>query len=58
MEEANASSTRQWFLTPARVRSVLGVPSGTYFLYTPQLDHMSNDAHKFCGVMTEIVVVP
>jgi hypothetical protein len=46
------------FLTPARVRSVPGVPSGTYFLYTLQLDHLPNDTHKFGGVMTEIVVVP
>lgn len=46
------------FLTPARVRSVSGVPSGTYFLYTLQLDHLPDDTHKFGGVMTEIVVVP
>ncbi len=35
-----------------------GVPAGTYFLYTPQLDHLSNDAENFGGLMTEIVVVP
>jgi FtsP/CotA-like multicopper oxidase with cupredoxin domain len=35
-----------------------GVPPGTYFLYTPQLDHLSNDAENFGGLMTEIVVVP
>ena len=33
-----------------------GVPSGTYFLYTPNLDHLSNDAENFGGLMTEIVV--
>src|SRR3984893_3038777 len=33
-----------------------GVPPGTYFLYTPQLDHLSNDAENFGGLMTEIVV--
>jgi FtsP/CotA-like multicopper oxidase with cupredoxin domain len=33
-----------------------GVPKGTYFLYTPQLDHLSNDAENFGGLMTEIVV--
>jgi hypothetical protein len=26
----------------------------TYFLYTPQLDHLSNDAENFGGLMTEI----
>jgi FtsP/CotA-like multicopper oxidase with cupredoxin domain len=35
-----------------------GVPAGTYFLYTPQLDHLSNDAENFGGLMTEIKVVP
>ena len=35
-----------------------GVAPGTYFLYTPQLDHLSNDAENFGGLMTEIVVVP
>ena len=33
-----------------------GVAKGTYFLYTPQLDHLSNDAENFGGLMTEIVV--
>jgi FtsP/CotA-like multicopper oxidase with cupredoxin domain len=32
------------------------VPAGTYFLYTPQLDHLSNDAENFGGMMTEVVV--
>ena len=35
-----------------------GVAPGTYFLYTPQLDHLSNDAENFGGLMTEVVVVP
>jgi Multicopper oxidase len=35
-----------------------GVAPGTYFLYTPQLDHLSNDAENFGGLMSEIVVVP
>jgi FtsP/CotA-like multicopper oxidase with cupredoxin domain len=30
---------------------------GTYFLYTPQVDHLSNDAENFGGLMTEINVV-
>jgi len=33
-----------------------GVPPGTYFLYTPNLDHLSNDAENFGGLMTEIHV--
>ena len=35
-----------------------GVPPGTYFLYTPNLDHLSNDAENFGGLMTEVVVIP
>ena len=31
-----------------------GVPAGTYFLYTPNLDHLSNDAENFGGLMTEV----
>lgn len=34
------------------------VPAGTYFLYTTNLDHLSNDAENFGGQMTEIVVTP
>jgi Multicopper oxidase len=33
-----------------------GIAAGTYFLYTPQLDHLSNDAENFGGLMTEVVV--
>jgi FtsP/CotA-like multicopper oxidase with cupredoxin domain len=33
-----------------------GVPTGTYYLYTPNLDHLSNDAENFGGLMTEVVV--
>ncbi len=32
------------------------VPAGTYYLYTPQLDHLANDAENFGGLMTEVVV--
>ena len=32
------------------------VPAGTYYLYTTNLDHLSNDAENFGGMMTEIVV--
>jgi len=31
-----------------------GIPSGTYYLYTPNLDHLSNDAENFGGLMTEV----
>ena len=30
---------------------------GTYFLYSPSLDHLSNDAENFGGMMTEIQVL-
>jgi FtsP/CotA-like multicopper oxidase with cupredoxin domain len=32
------------------------VPKGTYYLYTPQLDHLSNDAENFGGLMTVVNV--
>jgi hypothetical protein len=32
------------------------MPTGKYFLYTPQLDHLSNDAENFGGLMTEVDV--
>jgi FtsP/CotA-like multicopper oxidase with cupredoxin domain len=34
-----------------------GIPSGTYYLYTPNLDHLSNDAENFGGLMTEVHVL-
>jgi FtsP/CotA-like multicopper oxidase with cupredoxin domain len=33
-----------------------GVPAGTYFLYTSNLDHLSNDAENFGGMMAEVIV--
>jgi FtsP/CotA-like multicopper oxidase with cupredoxin domain len=33
-----------------------GVPPGTYYLYTSNLDHLSNDAENFGGLMTEVHV--
>jgi FtsP/CotA-like multicopper oxidase with cupredoxin domain len=33
------------------------VPAGTYYLYTPNLDHLSNDAENFGGLMTEVRVI-
>lgn len=35
-----------------------GVAPGTYFLYTKSLNHLSNDAEDFGGMMTEIVITP
>jgi FtsP/CotA-like multicopper oxidase with cupredoxin domain len=32
------------------------IPKGTYFLYTTNLDHLSNDAENFGGLMTEVVI--
>jgi FtsP/CotA-like multicopper oxidase with cupredoxin domain len=32
------------------------VPPGTYYLYSTNLDHLSNDAENFGGMMTEIQV--
>jgi hypothetical protein len=29
-------------------------PGSTFYLYTPQLDHLSNDAENFGGMMTEV----
>jgi FtsP/CotA-like multicopper oxidase with cupredoxin domain len=34
----------------------LNIPVGTYYLYTPNLDHLSNDAENFGGLMTEVRV--
>jgi len=33
------------------------VPAGTYYLYTSNLDHLSNDAENFGGQMTEVRVL-
>jgi hypothetical protein len=30
------------------------IPPGTYYLYTSNLDHLSNDAENFGGQMTEV----
>jgi hypothetical protein len=30
---------------------------GTYYLYTPNLDHLSNDAENFGGLMTEVHII-
>jgi hypothetical protein len=32
------------------------MPAGIYYLYTPNLDHLSNDAENFGGQMTEVRV--
>ena len=34
-----------------------GLPAGRkFYLYTPQMDHLSNDAENFGGMMTEVNV--
>jgi FtsP/CotA-like multicopper oxidase with cupredoxin domain len=44
--------------TPADPSSscTAALPKGTYYLYTPNLDHLSNDAENFGGLMTEVRV--
>ena len=32
-------------------------PGSTYYLYTPNLDHLSNDAENFGGLMTEVHIL-
>lgn len=36
------------------ILDVSSVPTGTYFLYSTNLDHLSNDAENFGGLMTEV----
>jgi FtsP/CotA-like multicopper oxidase with cupredoxin domain len=44
--------------TPADPSSICttSIPKGTYYLYTSNLDHLSNDAENFGGQMTEVRV--
>jgi FtsP/CotA-like multicopper oxidase with cupredoxin domain len=39
------------------ILDVSNVPTGTYYLYSTNLDHLSNDAENFGGMMTEIQVL-
>lgn len=39
------------------VSDTVNIPAGTYFLYTTNLDHLSNDNENFGGEMTEITVI-
>lgn len=39
------------------ILDVSGVPPGTYYLYSTNLDHLSNDAENAGGMMTEIRVL-
>jgi hypothetical protein len=43
--------------TPNYTTCTTPMPTGTYFLYTPNLDHLSNDAENFGGLMTEVHVI-
>jgi FtsP/CotA-like multicopper oxidase with cupredoxin domain len=42
--------------TPASTTCTTTMAAGTYYLYTPNLDHLSNDAENFGGLMTEVRV--
>jgi len=44
--------------TPANPASTCtsAIAPGTYYLYSPNLDHLSNDAENFGGMMTEVRV--
>jgi Multicopper oxidase len=42
--------------TPIYTSCTTPMATGTYFLYTPNLDHLSNDAENFGGLMTEVHV--
>ena len=39
------------------ILDVKDIPPGTYYLYSTNLDHLSNDAENFGGMMTEIRVL-
>jgi hypothetical protein len=39
---------------PAGCSAKLYPPGSTFYLYSPQLDHLSNDAENFGGLMTEV----
>jgi hypothetical protein len=43
--------------TPDYTNCTTPMATGTYYLYTPNLDHLSNDAENFGGQMTEIRVL-
>jgi FtsP/CotA-like multicopper oxidase with cupredoxin domain len=43
--------------TPEYVGCTASTPC-RFYLYTPQMDHLSNDAENFGGMMTEVVVGP
>ena len=40
----------QWYL----IFCTAPMAKGTYYLYTSNLDHLSNDAENFGGQMTEV----
>ena len=42
--------------TPDYTTCTTPIATGTYYLYTPNLDHLSNDAENFGGLMTEVRV--
>ena len=42
--------------SPCSTAAGATIAPGTYYLYTPNLDHLSNDAENFGGLMTEVHV--
>jgi hypothetical protein len=43
--------------TPDYTSCTTPMPTGTYYLYTPNLDHLSNDAENFGGQLAEVRVM-
>jgi FtsP/CotA-like multicopper oxidase with cupredoxin domain len=43
--------------TPTSTTCTTKMATGTYYLYTPNLDHLSNDAENFGGLMTEVHII-
>ena len=44
--------TRDW----ETLEKLAGVPAGTYFVYTTNLNYLSNDTEDRGGMMTEVVI--
>ncbi len=40
------------------ILDTLGIPAGTYFLYTSNVYHLNNNTEEYGGMMTEIRIVP
>jgi hypothetical protein len=53
----NLTGTPTGVTNPDYTSCTTPMPPGTYYLYTPNLDHLSNDAENFGGQMTEVRVI-